>query len=362
MNKLFIDKIFRILKNKVDIFFGNFYSLEKTLEAMTTRPFELHLELTNLCNAKCIFCPYQFQKRKIDFMTDEIFHKAVKDYCDLGGGSVFLTPIVGEALIDPKFLERVKYLRLQKSIDRIDLTTNGILLDKHGIEEVLNSGITNLFISTSGFDENMYRRVYQSSSYKRMRDNVVKLLEVNSKKKDPVHISIGLRADRPLDEVIKYKDFQSVLAFKPNLDYTWSYTSANGRITREILPKEMKLRVVTSRKIPCVQLFNGPIVLPDGTVMACSCVAAIDAVENLGIGNIMESSLIDIWISHRMKEIRESFGTSTLNKTCAGCDMYREPDLYKTFEGRTRARINKERLEGKIVFRERKFSEPFPGG
>lgn len=64
---------------KVDAVLGLFYSLDKTLDAMCARPFELHLELTNLCNAKCIFCPYQYQKREIEFMSDEVFLKAVSD-------------------------------------------------------------------------------------------------------------------------------------------------------------------------------------------------------------------------------------------------------------------------------------------
>ena len=37
----------------------------------------------------------------------------------------------------------------------------------------------------------------------------------------------------------------------------------------------------------CVNLWNGPMILPDGTVMACNCVAAMDAVVEPGIGNIL---------------------------------------------------------------------------
>ncbi|MBI3590564.1 MAG: radical SAM protein [Candidatus Melainabacteria bacterium] len=362
MNLVFINKVYRILKRKADAFVGSFFSLEKTLEEMSLRPYELHLEFTNLCNAKCIFCPYQFQTRKVEFMTDDVFYKSVSDFCSIGGGTVGLTPIVGDALIDPKFLERVKFLRAQYQIDRINLTTNGILLDKFGIEEVLNSGLTSIVISTAGFEEEMYERVYRSSSYERMRKNVLELVECNSKKKDPLNITIGLRSDRSLEEVLKDKDFQPILAYNPQIDFTWSFTSANGRITREMLPEIMKLRVVKNRNEPCVNTFNGPIVLPDGTVMACSCVAAMDAVNDLGIGNILESSLLDIWKSQKIKDIRSSFGTNCLNKTCAGCDMYREPELYRTFEGRERAKINHQRLKGQVVFRKSKPFEPFPGG
>src|SRR6267378_5756530 len=99
VNKLVLDKVRRALIRKGDAFCGRFFSLDKTLQEMALRPFELHLELTNLCNADCIFCPYQFQEREVQFMTDDVFAKAVSDYVSIGGGSVGLTPIVGDALI-----------------------------------------------------------------------------------------------------------------------------------------------------------------------------------------------------------------------------------------------------------------------
>jgi radical SAM protein with 4Fe4S-binding SPASM domain len=124
----------------------------------------------------------------------------------------------------------------------------------------------------------------------------------------------------------------------------------------------MKLRVVKSRKETCVQLYNGPIVLPDGTVMGCSCVAAMDATVNLGIGNILNSSLLEIWTGEASKLLRASFGTESLNQTCSGCDMYRDLEFYRTSEGRERARINAERHNGRIVNRQRKEHGAFSGG
>ena len=362
LNPLFLNKAYRVVTRKADALLGRLRPLGPTLEAMALRPFELHLELTNLCNADCVFCPYQFQQRETEFMSDQVMEKALSDFVKIGGGSVGLTPIVGEALIDPHFLERVKRLRAEPSIDRIWLTTNAILLDKHGISEVLDSGITHLNISTAGFDEAMYVRVYRNKSYRRMRDNVLELLQLNSRRSHPIPITIALRPDRPLEEVMKDPDFQKVLAYHPQLDFTWSYTSANERITREALPVIMKLRTVSQRNESCVNLWNGPIVLPDGTVMACSCVAAMDATGDLGIGNILCSSLLEIWRSHSLMKLRDSFGTDSLNKTCAGCDMYRDLEFYRTREGRQRGRINRARHSGFVQIAPVERVRPFSGG
>lgn len=362
MQRILLEKIGRVLTRKADAAVGSIFPIAPTLAAMSLRPFELHLELTNLCNANCVFCPYQFQERDIEYMSDAVFKKAVGDYIASGGGSVGLTPIVGDALIDPKFLDRVRYLRSQPAIDRIWVTTNAILLDKHGIANVLDSGVSFITISTAGFDEEMYRRVYRNSSYQRMRRNVLALLEENRIRGNPVPVTIGLRPDRPLEEVMAHPDFQDILSYDPALDFTWSYTSAGGRITRAELPATMKLRVVNSRRQACVSLYNGPIVLANGTVMACSCVASMDAVADLGIGNILETPLLDIWQGKRLRQIREQFEKGSLNKTCAGCDMYRNLELYRTREGRMRADLNRQRAAGVIVAREDRAALPFSGG
>ncbi|HLZ39978.1 MAG TPA: radical SAM/SPASM domain-containing protein [Candidatus Sulfotelmatobacter sp.] len=361
-NSLFLNKVSRVVTRKADALVGRVRPLAPTLESMGLRPFELHLELTNLCNADCVFCPYQFQQRKTEFMSEQVFEKAIADFVQIGGGSVGLTPIVGDALIDPHFLDRIRRLRAQANIDRIWLTTNAILLDKHGIQEVLASGITHMNISTAGFDEAMYVRVYRNKSYRRMRENVLELLRLNARASTPIPITIALRPDRPLDDVMRDPDFQDILAFHPLLDFTWAYTSANGRLKREALPTIMKLRTVNRRPESCVNLWNGPIVLPDGTVMACSCVAAMDALVDLAIGNVLRSSLLEIWQSQVLKQLRDSFGTDSLNKTCAGCDMYRDLEFYRTHEGRQRARINRARHSGLVQFTSRTSVRPFSGG
>jgi radical SAM protein with 4Fe4S-binding SPASM domain len=295
-------------------------------------------------------------------MSDAVFFKAVGDYVRIGGGSVGLTPVVGDALIDPKFLERARYLRSLPEVDRIWLTTNCILLDKFGIKEILQSGITAINVSTAGFDADMYLRVYRNASYQRMPLERACLGGNQCSPGLAVAITIALRPDRPLEAVLRDPDFQPILAHNPQLDYTWSFTSAGGRITRKILPASMKLRVVNSRREPCVNTYNGPIVLPDGSVMGCSCVAAMDGVSDLGIGNVLQSSLSDIWQGSEMRELRSSFNTSRLNQTCAKCDMYRDLEFYRTADGRRRAALNTTRSQGHIVKAEARAANPFTGG
>ena len=90
MRNILLEKNIRIFSRKVDALLGRFKPLNETLEIMKCRPFEPHLELTNLCNASCVFCPYRFQKRQIEFMRDKVFYKAAQDFCKIGGGNMDL--------------------------------------------------------------------------------------------------------------------------------------------------------------------------------------------------------------------------------------------------------------------------------
>jgi radical SAM protein with 4Fe4S-binding SPASM domain len=353
LTRTLLKKVYSVGLRKSDATVGRLFDLEKTLQTMAARPYELHYELTNLCNADCIFCPYQFQERPAQFMSDEIFDKALQDYIDEGGGSVGLTPIVGDPLIDRKVLSRIRKLRSRPEIDRIIMTTNCIMADRYGADELIGSGITQLTVSIAGFDEAMYERVYRSKQYRRVRRNVLALLDANERAGKPVIIVIALRPDRALSETMAFPDFQKVLAFGPGVDFTWSYATAGGRITRELLPEAMRIRIPPAKTEPCVEIFNGPIVLADGVVMACSCVAAIDAVKDLAIGHIKEQSLGDIWRADRLRRLRNSFGTPALNPTCSKCDTYRNLEHYRTRGGRQRAAVSRRRATGEIVRRPR---------
>jgi Iron-sulfur cluster-binding domain len=82
----------------------------------------------------------------------------------------------------------------------------------------------------------------------------------------------------------------------------------------------------------------------------------------LGIGNVLQANLLEIWRSEPLKQLRASFGTSSLNKTCAGCDMYRDLEFYRTGDGRRRARMNRERHLGLVQIASAGQIRPFTGG
>lgn len=266
----------------------------------------------------------------------------------MGGGSVDLTPAVGEPLIHPQFVEWVRHLRAQPEIDRIALTTNGILLDRHGFEEVLDAGLSRINISLAGFDEDMYRRIYRSPAYKKVRANVEKLLELNSRRERPVPTFLCFRADRPRHEVLADPDLQPLLAYNPRISFLEIFSRSGGLNSQ--LPPGMALAPVETapKRSPCEKTYLGLVVQSNGDVQACGCESSVNA-PALVVGNIREQTLLEIWTGDRMQALRASFSDGTLNSNCSSCDYYYRPPDFHSPDMRKRARTMRRRMAGEVV-------------
>ena len=142
-----------------------------------------------------------------------------------------------------------------------------------------------------------------------MKENVTHLLEENTRLGSPVHISICLRPPTGrLAEVMRDPDFQPILKHNPTVDFAWSYRSVGGRITRKASGSDA-VQEAPAKKETCGSLYNGAMVLVDGTVVACACIAAMDAIPDLHIGNVLENDLLEIYTSELTRQFANSSAT-----------------------------------------------------
>lgn len=163
------------------------------IKRLSSTMIDLSIETTNICNANCVFCAYQYQERTKGIMPMELFKKVIDEYANSGGCSLGLTPTVGDPLVDPKLLERISYARAHPEITRIGMYTNMILLKRFTTEALVESGLTHLIVSTSGFDEAMYERIYRSKQYGTVFFNIKDFAEANNRAGKPVDFRVEMR-------------------------------------------------------------------------------------------------------------------------------------------------------------------------
>jgi MoaA/NifB/PqqE/SkfB family radical SAM enzyme len=289
----------------------------KSLPNVPESPTFLGIEPTNICNANCVFCAYQYQERPRNFMSFETFKSALDQYIELGGGRLCLTPVVGDALIDPNLVEKVAYASQFSEITQIYLYTNAILLSRKKFEELIDAGVQEVVISMTSFNESEYQKIYRNSAYPKILKNLYEIAESDRFSKSQVTISFRSNNWFPQFQT-DYKCLQN-LGYKferANLFDTWS-----GRIQQKDLPEFMFLRPLPQKTRPCHILYGGPTILADGTITACGC-RDVNGNSELVLGNIQEMTLEQSWIDGKMDKLRQRFMEGNFPDVCQDCRHY----------------------------------------
>jgi MoaA/NifB/PqqE/SkfB family radical SAM enzyme len=283
----------------------------------------LQIETTNLCNARCAFCAYPGMKRAKGVMDLSLFEKIVADYLEMGGGAVSLTPIMGDPLLDPHLLQRIRLLRQRPEITQIALTTNAIALGNYSDEEVgfLLESLAVLQVSIGGLDAETYRQMYGVDRFVQVREAMDRLLDLNEKAASPADIAFGFRTN---DWKFELRHKRQLGAFRRrgvHVTHLWTYGNYGGLVEsdRERGVEVNRGPARKSRKcaLPCVHLA----VCWDGAITACGCA---DAEGSLSLGRADRDSLKEVWSGPRRAGLLETLEKGSPPKVCAACSAYQQ--------------------------------------
>ncbi|HTZ10943.1 MAG TPA: radical SAM protein [Candidatus Margulisiibacteriota bacterium] len=287
----------------------------------------LGMVTAKVCNADCVFCAYQFLPvSERTFMPDEIFQLAVKGIRELSMPlqCVHFTSNSGEPLLNKKFLEWARSLR-EAGVKEIRLTTNGINIDSFGADALLDE-VDEIIISTTPFSEEMYRRIYRSGQFERMRNNVFSLLEANKKRKSKRLISLLLHSDLPVKETRQIPETRKLMELADEVDICIGHGDWLGLIKQEMLPGKMYIEKPKplSRR-PCLFLLASPAIYPNGDISACTC-RNINNDPEMFLGNIKEVSLDTAM--RNLIAVSAKWRGGSIPATCHRCTMYADPSYY----------------------------------
>ena len=292
-------------------------------------PDRMNIQLTNICNANCTFCGYQYLEDEKSFLSDEHFYAAVDQYLALGGQRLSLTPLVGDLLVDPKVFERLSYVTQKNIFKIVKFYTNGILLSrKEYPEKLLAARPTHVIFSLPGFDKDLYERVYRNKSYNRMIKGVSKFLKINNDAGSPIDVSFSLKPDISDDLAVYTDDYREYikpfigddkLIFVRDLD-SWGGSIKQSDLTGNMcLAKEIP---ADKKDYPCYFTFFLAI-LVDGHVRLCGCRFNNGTeYDGLVVGHLSESTLSEIWNSAKAQAVRKNFLKKDLEPVCQTCTHY----------------------------------------
>lgn len=280
-------------------------------------PDRLYLELTNKCNFQCIMCPngMGIMEREKGFMDYKLAKNILEEMAP--HVNTVVLHIWGESLLHPNIFNIIDYC--QKFNVRTELSTNTSLLNKRLSAELIDSGLSTIYLCLDGATKKTYEHVRRNGNYQKAVNNVQEFLRIKKerKKRKPfVNIQIIIMKETK-DEIenfrMQWSDKDVNINVKP-LD-TWG-----GQI-----PDINNLKIVEWNKIKPTKRFHCPNlwyhahIYHDGTMVCCD----RDFDAKYPLGNVKDG-VMDIWNGSKMQDLRKRHLMQNLNDipSCSNCSEW----------------------------------------
>ena len=277
---------------------------------------KVYIEITNVCNLSCNFCPKTSRKSK--FMEEKNFEhiiKSVKPYTDY----VYLH-LMGEPLLNP---ELKKFLDICYENElKVNITTNGTLINKSKDILIESKALRQINISLHSFEANNNNVDFEDyiesivNFVKEATETTGIICSLRLWNLDTKYVaSNNMNVDifRFLEEKFNLEcNLKNELAEKNTFKLKDNVYLSMGE---KFKWPSLKISEIGERAF-CLGLRNQIGVLVDGTVVPC----CLDSEGSIPLGNIFETDLKEIINSKRAKDIYEGFSRRTaVEDLCKRC-------------------------------------------
>ena len=265
----------------------------------------VQIESTNICNAKCVFCPRDEMHRRQGVMSRELFRKIVDECAELGITHVRMHNY-GEAFLDRYLTEKVRYAK-EKGIREVGLISNGSLITDKVARGMIEAGLDAINISIDAGGKDVFEQTRIGLNYDKVIANVERLLALRdaSGKRRPKLILSFVRQNNDEDEHAFIEHWRKV-ADKIHVTelHNWA-----GTLTHE-----------SDVNYPCYRPWLTFTVLWDGRVSLC----CADFDGRIILGDMNTQTIRDVWNAQPYRDARRQHLESGGPDICRACDLPRK--------------------------------------
>ena len=122
-------------------------------------PSVVEISDSGTCNRKCVFCPRSddsYEDIK-EFISDKLHHKIFKELSDLNYSGLIIYSGFNEPLLNKKAYKNIASARKYLPNAKIELITNGDVLNTRRLKKLFESGLSTLLISVYDGPEDMVK-------------------------------------------------------------------------------------------------------------------------------------------------------------------------------------------------------------
>ena len=267
------------------------------------RPPEIvQIESTNICNAKCVFCPRDDMDRKQGVMDMALFRKVADECAALGIEHVRMHNY-GEPFVDRSLVEKVRYAK-QVGIPQVGMISNGSLISEEAARGMIEAGLDAINISVDASGKDVFEKTRVGLKYDKVIGNIERLvrLRADAGKTRPKLILSFVRQDNSEDERAFIEHWRKIADKIHVTDlHNWAGT----------------LNQQSQVNYPCYRPWLTFTALWDGRVSLC----CADFDGRTILGDLRTQSIQAIWNSDAYRAVRRQHLESGGPDICRACDL-----------------------------------------
>jgi radical SAM protein with 4Fe4S-binding SPASM domain len=262
----------------------------------------VQIESTNICNAKCVFCPRDEMERKQGIMSWDLFTKITDECAALGIGHVRLHNY-GEALIDRKLVDKIAYAK-QKGIAEVGIITNGSLITEQVARGIVTAGLDAINISVDAAGKEVFESTRIGLKYDKVIAGVERILQARSElgRTRPKLILSFVRQNNSAEE----HEFIAKWGARADKIHITDLHNWAGTLNHE-----------SDVRFPCYRAWLTFTVLWDGRVSLCC--ADFDGHHILG--DLRTHAIAEIWNNEVYRRTRRAHLEHGGPDICQSCDL-----------------------------------------
>lgn len=258
---------------------------------------KIQFESATACQAHCTFCPKDQMTRPKGQMSDELFHKIIKEGKEIRY-SFFVPFLNGEPFLFPKIWEWLDYMQKEKV--RVHLYTNAEFMDVNRLIKYNNISV--ICCSINAATKETYDKVVRGPDFNKVEKNVKELFK-KSKLKQLFASMVIVEANQHEVKLFKKK---------------WGKHAIFGEFKNwggEIHDK-LEKKNTDYHRVPCYSLLNAITILWDGRVVPC----CLDYDGQQILGDVNKNTLQEIW--HQSQWMRQCHWEMDFNMIpCFDCNQ-----------------------------------------
>jgi MoaA/NifB/PqqE/SkfB family radical SAM enzyme len=262
----------------------------------------VQIESTNICNAKCVFCPRDDMHRRQGVMDMALFTKIADECTALGIGHVRMHNY-GEPFIDRQLVEKIRYAKAV-GIREVGMISNGSLITEDVARGMIEAGLDAINISVDASGKEVFERTRVGLQYEKVMAGIDRIVRLRAE--------LGRRRPKLILSFVRQQNSDEERAFIER----WRTIADKVHVT-DLHNWAGTLASKSSVNYPCYRPWLTFTALWDGRVSLC----CADFDGRTILGDLRVSTIEEIWNAEPYRRARRAHLESGGPEICRACDL-----------------------------------------